>query len=196
MSKMSELDIEIQEAKERETERVYIANDIRVTRDLFIMQLGLAIHNELERNAEFQITSFQEVVNEFIKGDSADTLTIDGKIFSSYLESSWEEQYPIKRFTVSYDINVIPSILKYSRGEKWKRVIIEMSGTSYAEVRKALRASFKELHPDRKIKAIKVEDLIETQTDGEDIQEDLKVEAPKVKDYGTVLQTPGEPADE
>ena len=48
MSKMSELDIEIQEAKERATERVYIANDIRVTRDLFIMQLGLAIHNEFQ----------------------------------------------------------------------------------------------------------------------------------------------------
>jgi len=168
MSNMSELDIERQEAKRV---RAYIANDIRVAREVFIMQLCLALYEEQETNIEFGVTNFREVINEFIKGDSADTLTLDGKIFSSYLEDiaydvggpdgddtacvftmvgDTPQIYPMKMYTVTYDINVVPLIVaKVRRAQKWKRVSTFIEATSFKEAREVFKAEFKKNNSDR-----------------------------------------------
>lgn len=158
MSKMSEESIKQQEALE--ARRVYIADDKRVTRDLFIMQLALALYTERNTHADFQMTCMEAVIDEFVKGESADTLTLEGMIFSSYLEEEQvPEVRPLKRYTVSYDINIVPLIIaKTKRAMKWKRISTFVEATSFKEAKVLFKEQFKKDHPDRKHKMIYVEE--------------------------------------
>ena len=68
--------------------RAYIANDIRVTRELFIMYLSLAVYNKLdehqeEPNPSFNLNDFKGFIDEFIKGDNADTIVLNNEIFDA-----------------------------------------------------------------------------------------------------------------
>lgn len=160
MSKMSEEARKKQESLD--LARAYIANDIRVTREVFIKELAYALYMDVEVNGGDQYTlTMRSTINEFIKDESADTMVIDGRMFSSYIEEDLEELaivFPRKLYTVSYDINIVPLIIaKVKRAMKWKRMTTFVEATSFKEAKVLFKEQFKKDHPDRKCKMIYVE---------------------------------------
>ena len=145
--------------------RVYVANDIKVTREIFIMQIALALYDHTPA------ADIRKVITILINDvDAKEMITIDGMNFFSYMEFESKqpmtdaesavflaEQFPLKTYTVSYDVNIIPLIVAAKRDQKWKRISTFVEATSFRQAKDIFKEQFLKDNPDRKIKMIKVE---------------------------------------
>ena len=95
-------------------------------------------------------------IDEFVLGDNMDTIEINGKIFSSYLDVKEKEERPLKKYLVTHDIVVKPALQLGRPVTKWKRQHVILEATSFADARKIFREEFERLNPGRRIKRIKV----------------------------------------
>jgi len=157
MSKMSNLAIE---QEELEMARTYVVNEVSVGRDEFIMRLCLAVFNN---NPE--ITDFRGVIDIALKDEEPTELLCFGEDqFFSYITPEDEgmvivtpqEEHPLKKYRISYDISIVPLIASARRGQKWKRMEVELEATSFRQAKNIFKEDFEKRNPDRKIKKIEV----------------------------------------
>jgi len=176
---MGKIKQEVIAAQELEEIRRYNVNDVAVSREVFIMQLAFHLFECPE------IPDIRSVINTVLNGRGPTELLYLGNMkFFSYLLTQTEidmdnDKYyhetkdatvihPIKKYIVSYDIDVVSLLISARHGHKWKRTSVTVEGMSFRDAREKFKSAFEAAHPDRKVKSILVRELAEIQKEDED----------------------------
>jgi hypothetical protein len=152
--------------------RVYILNSQQLTREYFIEQVLKDLYLNTDR------TDIREQLDNLLNDDNLGELLCIGKNqYMSYIPGdidgdpeyvgtiiqteNIEETYPLKKFEVSYDVEVkplTPDIFQRGR-KKWKRVSEIVEATRFRDAKEIIQERFKNDEKGRKIKSIDVSEF-------------------------------------
>lgn len=156
--------------------KVYIINGKQVTREYFIEQALKDLYLNTDRT---DIRKQLDFLLNYYDDNLGELLCIGKNQYMSYLDNSGdsdgeeefrglitqteniEETYPIKKFEVSYDVEVKPLAPDvFKRGRKmWKRVSEIVEATRFRDAKEIIQEKFKNDPKERKIKSIEVSEV-------------------------------------
>ena len=155
--------------------RVYMLNGLQLAREYFIEQVLKDLYLNTDR------TDIREQLDNLLNDDNLGELLCIGKNqYMSYIPGDIdgdeelyrgsitqtediEEAYPLKKFEVSYDVEVKPLAPDvFKRGRKmWKRVSEIVEATRFRDAKESIQEKFKNDPKERKIKSIEVSEVRE-----------------------------------
>ena len=172
MGKMKQMSIDGPQRDPNADPRVYIINNESVTRELFIERALVAMYHDKEFNMDIR----KQMDNLLEDGNLNELFCFHGDKYFSYLDNlepieeeyvgvitqteNIEETYPLKKYEVSYDVEVIPlTPVIFRRGRKWKRVSEIVEATRFRDAKEIIQEKFKNDPKERKIKSIDVSEV-------------------------------------
>ena len=157
-----------------EDTRVYIMNGHSLNRSYFIAKVLVDLYLNTDRK------DLREQLDVLLHDDDInDVLYIGNNEYMSYIDilgdpdgeeeyrgiitqtENIEETYPLKKFEVSYDVEVKPLTPDiFHRGKKrWKRVSEIVEATRFRDAKEIIQEKFKNDSKERKIKSIDVSEI-------------------------------------
>jgi len=98
---------------------IYIINDRKVTREIFIKELSYALYNDSK------IDDFRKTIDCVLSDcNSEELLCLGNKKFFTYIPdiSKEVEEHPLKLYEVSYELRIEPLFKGASKRVSWKHV--------------------------------------------------------------------------
>lgn len=169
MGKVKDSIIEAQDREQSQLERDHAAacrrysiNDVIVTRDVYIMKMALALYNDNCSSNNFKNLIENQV--DYYGSASTSLIANDYNFMTKHIEPDVVEPRPIKKYTVSYDIVVVPSLTSLrGHGKAWKRVQETTEATNFKEAKDNVRGRLHAEH--REVKSFEVYEYVEVNPD-------------------------------